>query len=47
MDPQFTLSLELTKLVPLALHGAEKAYTAALNLARDLQASSTDAKMAM
>ncbi|KAE8451814.1 hypothetical protein EG329_002654 [Mollisiaceae sp. DMI_Dod_QoI] len=39
---QFSLSLELTRLVPLAMTLAGKTYEAAMNLARDLQASGSD-----
>jgi hypothetical protein len=34
---QFAMSLELTRLVPLALDAAGKSYAAALSLARNLQ----------
>jgi hypothetical protein len=37
LPAQFSLSLELTKLVPAGLAAAGKTFTAALSLARDLQ----------
>ncbi|KAF2189322.1 hypothetical protein K469DRAFT_701956 [Zopfia rhizophila CBS 207.26] len=39
MSSQFSLSLELTRLIPLGLTLAEKTYEAAMSLARDLQVS--------
>jgi hypothetical protein len=38
---QFALTLELTKLVPLALRAAGKTYESAMSLARSLQVSSS------
>ncbi|KAH6672314.1 hypothetical protein B0J14DRAFT_70889 [Halenospora varia] len=42
LQSQFSLSLELTKLVPMALVVAGKTYEAAMSLARDLQSSGSD-----
>ena len=38
-DSQFSLSLEVTKLLPLSLIAIGKTYEAAMSLARDLQVS--------
>ena len=37
IDRQFSMSVELTKLIPLTLAGIGKTYDAAMSLARDLQ----------
>lgn len=37
IQSQFSLSLELTRLIPLSLQAAGKTYDAAMKLARDLR----------
>ena len=45
IDNLFSLSIELTKVVPLATLGAEKTYGAALRLARELKVPSIQVQL--